>query len=499
MLELWHANRILPVSRRRPVIAEILERHEIPATVDQVLEHTRSHRAPQPAPTARQVDEGYEEFFSWVTRKPRRLEVLCFIAQAKIASPAQIAEAFITEGSPEVRIRIARRLLREAAYRDGLYRVFFDNWAPSRREVSEVYSLGRTGAELLSSLTGTAWDWTAEPAQVSPYRQVHDTGVGDYAISMRKSCGELELRGLRLRAQLNWENFWATELGVKITVPEHLDELLRQQKSAIKQVVPDGFMSVGVELLDGSAKGVAPSFALPFVLERDRSRRDPGQICEQVVLNMLASQSGAWRERFPELKEVKDLRPPLVFVIESRVFGDVRKGGDSTRRLMNLKAAVEKALAERVLTGSSKQSMAELFKGGPACLLARDPDIREHGLQAPVVPLFSKVEQVSDGPTLLEALIAGSRPVVSSGAVKADAILTLDPQGARWDWSPRKGRTSDGEAHVEPLGGREQRRIGEDPAQRKAAEAALRKRRAEREAYEARFRAAQENAEVDRG
>jgi hypothetical protein len=151
------------------------------------------------------------------------------------------------------------------------------NYEERRRMPEMVYWLDRRGAELVASLSGSAWQdftWRKEPRW---FQVEHDLAVNDFRLNLEESCqANLDVS---LESWIPESEFWAHPDQVTYPFGE------RQIKRNIR---PDGFFI----LTTGSHR-------IRYLLEIDRSTEDnPRFLREKILPGLAYIRSKVYEERF---------------------------------------------------------------------------------------------------------------------------------------------------------------------------------------------------------
>lgn len=285
LISIWAAYQLPKASARRTAIEAGLAKAKAPYSVAEVERHIGRHRAVQPFPNWPQLRSSLER--TGAQMKPRHWQILQFVGQAEVVSPAQIDELFFShiKRSPGAQeSHKATEVLRWMAYRHLLYRV----WILGQRKQAPraLYGLGRLGAELLSSrdpiLGNKPWDYLHEPGDVAPQMVPHDLGVTETFLMLRRHSGHRVIGGRGVEVGLDINNYWAAgHLSVTVRFPAYRDEAGRRHDSRNCVVRPDGFCVVGARLDEPIAAG--QSFAMPLVIEHDTGIRRNREVADQLL------------------------------------------------------------------------------------------------------------------------------------------------------------------------------------------------------------------------
>lgn len=381
-------------------------------THGQVRVHFTSHFPVQPIPSPGVVRSLREEIRDALT--DRDWQILEFIERVRIASVAQIAEVFFSHAcNAESARKSAEQVIRRLVYSHVLHRVFRP--APKPGAPREVIGVGRIGASLLGQRRGDDLEptWLRGPQDIGFALLGHDLGVTDRLLALRRSAAArpLEIAGRTFGCELDERFWWASRhIGVRLEIPEHLNEHDRFKPQRLRSIHPDAFAAITMFPLGDAAAQSIPPLVIPFVLENDSGRRKLTEATDQLHQYVWAARSRPMQQRFPQL-DVPGYTVPLVFCTGY-------PGGTGRKRAQTLARRLAEITAKRRPTDRSALR--------PPILIVALAELEEKGLLAEAHDPWRLDEMTQ----LLPALVAASRPLINSGALTPTGPLDIDPAGA---------------------------------------------------------------------
>lgn len=480
-------------ARRRRLLDEVITGHRLPITVEQAETHNKAHYAPQqPWPSSEAIRDQLQETHTWLDREPRRWRVLERVAQSKGIAAQHVGELFFGECTTanDSRRRQARTLLRAMVHRHLVQRTWVTSSVSDAPR--SVYFLGRMGAEMLSR-TGPHEGWDPDALRtISPAVIDHNLGVETCMVGLWRSQGPAKVLGRDALISVELENYWATKILSTVRIPAYRDETKTRRAARTVRVIPDALFTAGVQDLsdaegashllpavlefDSGSRSYSETSEQIFAhyhragskgliarairenhpealdlseaeldLLAERARLDrlsasvPAELAREtdaIVLRHFAggdaagaallletlfadfarlARPDAITQPFPEL-DVPGFRAPTIFA--SRYRPDA--SGDR-RRVLAIRRHARELFSERGMP---------VHFDSPPIYVALLEDLRELGLRAPALSLWSASDDFDAAPSLIEVLVSANRPLREAGTLDAGARLLLDPGGA---------------------------------------------------------------------
>jgi hypothetical protein len=433
-------------ARKNAALAEVLRGSD--HTPEDVRKHFRYHR---------QRLYFYRQARGRVQAKADRLdealsdrdrELLMLSSRVGALSVEQVAELFYAGhkgGGPKSSRRTAAGArLRQLADPDAELLWKYDlPHRPRTNDPHVAFALGRTGAALLDAYENEQGsDYNLRPAPYNSEKELgpalrgpswrHNLWVNDCLVRLLRDTQERPEHVLpsksgdrRLKLNMEMGNLWsAFHLALSHRVPLYA-EAGKAVPTHVSSVFPDAFASLGCSV-DGG-----PSFTAPFFVELDVGSNSVKRAVEQAWEYVGLGYSRAAEARFPELGEAA-----------KRGAGIARANGQTPRPLWvpllwvtGKSSPQPEARAARIAERIEGLLKARTFEtqyrllGTPPIYVTSWPAFAEHGLLAPVHVVGR--DGVTTQRPFLQALIADSAVLRTSGVLGADHIFRLDRKGAR--------------------------------------------------------------------
>lgn len=428
LLDLLEARRARTQPARGRAIAEVIQKHGLDLTPEQEMEHHRRHRSPQPTPRAERVGDAAEldAVRKVIEKDPKRAEMVKYVGRAGRVSLDQIAEIWYPHiaNPPKGPRYEAAKLFRDVG---APYHIFYgvnigDN---PRGYFTQIYGLGHGGAEWLSRTTDRSWDWIPGPRKVGYKTLIHDLEVNGLFNTLYLSAGSSQLQTGTVTTTVAIDNFYtARDLYLGLNGQD------QWFSGKVKRTIqPDAFCAIGVEL-EQPPTGFPASSLNPLLLELDAGTKDERDVAAQIISHILLAQSGALKERFPDLKATPEqYAVPVMMTFE-------HLSGERVRAIRRMRNIFRFA---RELYQDLKLWLRVPFWG------VYKPDFDAKKLQALTYGLWTPDDQfvadlgvpepaqTTSAPQPGFSRLMGSNQLLhGTVGLRADHILAFDPAGGTW-------------------------------------------------------------------
>lgn len=416
LVDLLEARQNRRTAPRKRAIQKVINKHGLALSLEDESRHHSHHRAPQPTSRPEPVKDSLEAVQKVLERRPVRQEIVEYIGRARKVSLDQVAEIFWPDAANPPQ---GPRYLAATELRDVLapYHVVYRVWVGDspRGYTQQVYGLGLAGAEWLSRATGRSWDWIPGPKNVGYKTLMHDLEVTDLFNALYLRSAPFSLPAGQVRLTLSISNYYAAhDLFLGLNGQERWFG-----NKGKRTISPDAFCAVGVDLPQ-PMDGIPQSSLNPLLIEYDTgTKKDIGEVADQLISHILLAQSRSLLKRFPQLDAAPDGYGVPMVVVFSHPTG---RRDLAVTRIRKILAATRE-----------KFDQMQLQLRLPIWATFHTDWLKDQ-LLAPAYSLWGDDSQFEQegGQTGFSRLMASNKALHQAVSLDSQALLLYNPDGGVW-------------------------------------------------------------------